>query len=130
MSCIPFLIGAFGAFFIARRVKRLIFGLEPEEISFLFKEKEATLESIRDATVTVNVEKYVTSMNRRARELFDNLHLAIGGEIKNTRLGQLIDQAIEEKCVYSNQSLLLDGQQYILDLSPIVKKKCKVSFLP
>ncbi len=123
LSCIPFLIGAFGAFFIARRVKRLIFGLEPEEISFLFEEKEATLESIRDATVTVNVEKYVTSMNRRARELFDNLHLAIGGEIKNVRLGQLIDQAIEEQCVYSNQSLLLDGQQYILDLSPIVRKK-------
>ncbi|MBV6734920.1 ATP-binding protein [Priestia megaterium] len=121
LSCIPFLIGAFGAFFIARRVKRLIFGLEPEEISFLFKEKEATLESIRDATVTVNVEKYVTSMNRRARELFG--HLQIGGEIKNARLGQLIDQAIEKQRVYSNQSLVLDGQQYILDLSPIVRKK-------
>ncbi len=122
LSIIPLIVGVMGALLIARRVKKLIFGLEPEEISFLFKEKEATLESIRDATVTVNIEERVTSMNKRARELFDDHQLVLGGIIKNEYLSDLIKEVIRKKDSQTNKNLLLGHQLYVLDLSPILKE--------
>lgn len=122
LSMIPLIIGIGGAFLIARRIKKLIFGLEPEEISFLFKEKEATLESIRDATITVTIEKQITSMNKRARELFDEQQLHVGSIIDNAHLKKYIDDVIITKESKFNKKLLLDQQLYVLDASPIVKE--------
>lgn len=122
LSLIPLIAGVIGAIFIARRVKKLIFGLEPEEISLLFKEKEATLESIRDATVTVDTEEKITSMNKRARELFHDHQLVVGGKIKNEHLSELIKEVIKKRTEQTNKNLLLGHHLYVLDLSPILEQ--------
>ncbi|WP_370643017.1 ATP-binding protein [Sporosarcina sp. ACRSM] len=123
LSIIPLVFGIGGAILIARRLKKLTFGLEPEEISYLFKEKEATLESIRDATITVNNSKQITSMNKRARELFGNQHLSVGMTIHHRQLTTTIDQVVDKKESTYNQKLLLDQQLYVVDASPIIKKE-------
>lgn len=41
-------IGIAGALLIAKEVKRVIFGLEPQEISSLYEEKRVILETIRE----------------------------------------------------------------------------------
>lgn len=123
LSILLLMIGITGAILIARRVKKLIFGLEPEEISFIFKEKEATLESIRDAIVAVNMEHKVISMNKRARELFQEDQLAIGGKIQNVRVKEIIQQVIDKREGQTNQNIILGHQLYVLDLSPILEKK-------
>lgn len=120
LAIIPLIVGIGGAILIARRLKKLIFGLEPEEISFLFTEKEATLESIRDATITVNIERKITSMNKRARELFNDQQLIVGSVITDQQLEKYIDEAIETKGAYTNKKLLFNQQLFILDASPIV----------
>ncbi|WP_419961190.1 ATP-binding protein [Psychrobacillus sp. BM2] len=120
LAIIPLIVGIGGAILIARRLKKLIFGLEPEEISFLFTEKEATLESIRDATITVNIERKITSMNKRARELFNDQQLIVGSVITDQQLEKHIDEAIETKGAYTNKKLLFNQQLFILDASPIV----------
>ncbi|MEI4768949.1 sensor histidine kinase [Psychrobacillus sp. FJAT-51614] len=120
LAIIPLIVGIGGAILIARRLKKLTFGLEPEEISFLFTEKEATIESIRDATITVNNEKRITSMNKRARELFDEQQLIIGSVITDNQLESYINDAIETKGSFMNKKLMLDQQFYVLDTSPIV----------
>lgn len=120
LAIIPLILGIGGAILIARRLKKLIFGLEPEEISFLFTEKEATLESIRDATITVNIKRKITSMNKRARELFNDQQLIVGSVITDQQLEKYIDEAIETKGAYTNKKLLFNQQLFILDASPIV----------
>lgn len=121
LSIIPLFLGIAGAVMIARRLKKLTFGLEPEEISYLFKEKEATLESILDATITVDNEKKITSMNRRARELLGNHRLSVEKIIDQHQLTAYIDQVITTKQSANNKKLLLDQQFYVLDASPILK---------
>lgn len=120
LAIIPLLIGIGGAILIARRLKKLTYGLEPAEISFLFTEKEATLESIRDATITVNIEKKITSMNRRARELFHDEQLIVGSIIADNQLEKYINEAIATKGSYTGRKLLLNEQLYVLDASPIL----------
>ncbi|MBD1382828.1 sensor histidine kinase [Bacillus sp. IB182487] len=117
------LIGFSGAILIARRVKKLIFNLEPEEISFLFKEKEATIESIRDATVAVNKQYEVTSMNKRARELLRDDQIETGGKIVNTRLIKMIESIIQTRKSLINQKFLFGHQLYTVDASPILLKE-------
>lgn len=119
LAIIPLIIGFCGAILIARRLKKLTFGLEPEEISFIFKEKEATLESITDATITVNTDKKITSMNKRARELFYSEPLMINSIIKEGRLNFYIDEVIESNQSQTNKKLLIDKNLYVLDASPI-----------
>ncbi|MGE7666386.1 ATP-binding protein [Ureibacillus composti] len=119
LAIIPLFIGLIGALLIARRLKKLTFGLEPEEISFMFKEKEATLESIPDATITVNRDKKITSMNKRARELFNNESLMIDSVITDLRLNYYIDEVIKSNQSQINKKLLISKNLYVLDTSPI-----------
>lgn len=119
LAIIPLILGIGGAVLIARRLKRLIFGLEPEEISFLFTEKEATLESIRDATITINIDRKITSMNKRARELFND-QLKVGSSIPDQQLENYINEAIETNGDYTNRKLLLNQQIFVVDASPIL----------
>lgn len=115
-------IGMIGAILLARRVKKLIFNLEPEEISFLFKEKEATIESIRDATVAFNKNYVITSINKRARELLKGDQDEIGGKVVDTRLIKIIDYVIQTKQSLINQKFLFGHQLYMVDAAPIIQK--------
>ncbi|WP_050183095.1 ATP-binding protein [Domibacillus robiginosus] len=112
------LFGITGAVTIAKRVKKLIFNLEPEEISFLFKEKEATLESIRDATIAVNNNQKITSINKRARNLLEG-QISDEGKITNSRLVRMAESIIEQKESIVRQRLLFEHQLYVADGAPI-----------
>ncbi|MDN3648443.1 sensor histidine kinase [Reinekea marina] len=57
------------AIVIARRLKREIFGLEPEEIARKFQEQEATLQSVVEGIIAINKDGIVTTFNRRAIEM-------------------------------------------------------------
>lgn len=117
------LVGIAGAIFISKRVKRLIFNLEPEEISFLFKEKEATLESIRDATVAFDKYGKVTSINKRARELLRYDHIEEGSKMVHSRLNKIIESVMTTKQDLINQRVMFDDQLYVVDAAPITEEQ-------
>ncbi|WP_396134907.1 ATP-binding protein [Brevibacillus nitrificans] len=117
-SMLLLVVGIVGAIIIARRVKRLIFGLEPEEISFLFTEKTAILESIRDATVAVDMQGRVVSMNKRARALLQE-DLTLGKPISSPQIRDII-HTINRNTQDMNQKILLGHEIFITDYSPIL----------
>ncbi|WP_375192228.1 ATP-binding protein [Marinobacter sp.] len=65
------LVTILSAIVIAGRFKRAIFGLEPEEIARLFREREATLQSVREGIIAINREGMITTGNRAAYETLD-----------------------------------------------------------
>jgi two-component system, CitB family, sensor kinase len=115
------LVGITGAIIISKRIKKLIFNLEPEEISFLFKEKEAALESIRDATVAVNKVGEVTSINKRARELLKFDGFEKGMRLNHSRLNSLIEYIMESQQNIVNQNVIFGHQLYLVDASLILE---------
>lgn len=117
------LVGIAGAVIISKRIKKLIFNLEPEEITYLFKEKEATLESIRDATVAVNKDGEVTSINKRARELLKHDEIEKGMRIEHSRLKALIKTVMEKHQNTVNHKIIFGDQLYLVDASPILEKQ-------
>ncbi|WML51060.1 sensor histidine kinase [Neobacillus sp. PS3-12] len=121
LALLLLLIGVIAAFLIARRIKQKLFGLEPEEISYVFKEKEAILESIRDGIIAVDKHFCVLSTNKRARELLmDNLPLD-DSIIQNTRLRDMIQEVISSKKGRNNQKVFIGDQLYVIDFSLVMQ---------
>ena len=58
-----------GSLLLARHLKRQTFGLEPEEISTLLEQREASLHGIREGTVATDLEGRITLINDEARRL-------------------------------------------------------------
>lgn len=62
-------LGVVGSLLLARHIKRQTFGLEPEEISTLLEQREASLHGIREGTVATDLEGRITLINDEARRL-------------------------------------------------------------
>ena len=63
------LIGAIGAYYLARKIKAMMFGLEPSEIASLFEQRSAILQSIREGVIAVNEKSEITLINAEAKRL-------------------------------------------------------------
>lgn len=63
------IIGVAGSIYIAKRIKNVMFGLEPEEISALYTVRNAVIESVREGIIVVNKEGIIVLVNRVAYEI-------------------------------------------------------------
>lgn len=66
---------------LVRVLKRILFGLEPYEISALFEQRQAMLQSLREGVLAVDIHGRVTMINQTAREI---LLLPSGKQTENT----------------------------------------------
>jgi len=77
------LVGSFGAFFLARKIKKIMFGMEPSEIASLLEERNAMLQSIREGIIAVSADEKITLINDEAKRL-----LRQNGELENLLLAE------------------------------------------
>lgn len=71
----------FIAVIIASRFKKAIFGLEPEQISQLFQEQTATLQSIYEGVIAINHNGIITTLNKKAIEALNLDECSVGQHI-------------------------------------------------
>lgn len=62
-------IGIIGAVYLARHIKKILFGLEPQEIATLLQERNVILNSVREGVINVNVQGIITLINQEALAL-------------------------------------------------------------
>jgi len=63
------LLGALGAMLLAGKIKKIMFGLEPEQISVLLEERSAMLQSTREGIIAVDERGCITLINQEAERL-------------------------------------------------------------
>lgn len=63
------LLSAIGSIVLARRIKRVTFGLEPGSIASLLREREALLHGIREGMIGMDTKGQITVINVEARRL-------------------------------------------------------------
>ncbi|WP_075181057.1 sensor histidine kinase [Pantoea sp. 1.19] len=63
------LVGTLGTVFLVRVLKRILFGLEPYEISALFEQRQAMLQAIKEGIIALDARGEVTLINEQARQL-------------------------------------------------------------
>ncbi|BDU70552.1 two-component system sensor histidine kinase DcuS [Geothrix oryzae] len=83
---IGFAAGILGAMYLAGRIKKILLGMEPQEISTLLQQRSAMLHSVREGIIGVNRDLVVTIVNEEALRLF-----ALAGS-----RGELVGHPVEE----------------------------------
>ncbi|MBY4837359.1 sensor histidine kinase [Pantoea sp. DY-5] len=72
--------GAIGTLVLVRVLKRILFGLEPYEISTLFEQRQAILNSLKEGVVAMDDQAQVTLVNQAARSLLNDSMGTISGD--------------------------------------------------
>jgi len=63
------LVGSLGTWVLVRILKRILFGFEPYEISSLFEQRQAMLQSLKEGVIAIDHEGRVTLINHAARKM-------------------------------------------------------------
>ncbi|MFD2925610.1 DcuS/MalK family sensor histidine kinase [Halobacillus naozhouensis] len=64
-------VGIIGALFLANRVKKVLFGLEPYEIAGIMQERNAMIESVREGILAINQNREIIIANAEATRMFE-----------------------------------------------------------
>jgi CitB family two-component system sensor histidine kinase MalK len=87
-SLIGFAGGLFGAVYVAGRIKKILLGMEPDEIARILQERNALLHSVREGVVAVDRNMAITVVNEEASRLFTRA--GIGGNLVGRNLDELL----------------------------------------
>ena len=63
------ILGVSGAVLLARRLKRMMLGMEPDEIACLLEERSAMLQSAKEGIIAVDANGCITLINKEASRL-------------------------------------------------------------
>ncbi|WP_306590630.1 DcuS/MalK family sensor histidine kinase [Geothrix sp. 21YS21S-4] len=69
-GAVGFAAGILGAMYLAGRIKGILMGMEPQEISTVLQQRNAMLHSVREGVLGVNRDLVVTIVNEEALRLF------------------------------------------------------------
>lgn len=92
------LAGILGAIFLAKRIKKFTFGMEPFELAKLLEERNAILSSIREGVIAIDKNENITMVNKAAYELFQ----------KTAVCDDLIGKKVEEAVPHSRMQFVLN----------------------
>jgi len=121
VTAIGLLMSVIAAVSIANYFKRSIFGLEPEQIAQLFKERNATLESVREGIIALDSGGRITTFNRAAVDtlgLQDAMPLA-GRHITEVLPTNTMLETLASRQPLYDQEIRHYGQPIVVNRIPI-----------
>lgn len=116
------LVGTLGALLLARKIKKVLLGLEPFEIANLWQQRNAMLESVREGILAVDKDGKVIAANSAALQIFE--HAGIYGEpvgknidhfLPNSKLPHVVETGEAEY----DQERHLNGVTWVSNRVPI-----------
>jgi len=129
---IPFIIlglilGVIAATLLSSNIKKSIFGLEPEEIALILKEKEAVIESVKEGILAVNKNGIVTLFNKAAGEILELTQEDIGRHITNLSYANKISEVLKAGKYYENIEMKVrPGLTILCKYNPLKNDKDEV----
>lgn len=114
-------LGLVAAIFIAKGVKWVIFGLEPSEIAYMFQERSALLESIREGIISTGADGRIKLVNEAA---IKTLNLQNREELEGNHLSYLFPDLDATHILttgepVSDREFILSGIPIIVNAEPV-----------
>jgi two-component system, CitB family, sensor histidine kinase DctS len=111
--------GGWGAWLLARHIKKQMFQLEPHEIARLLVERTEAFNAMHEGIVAIDMEETITIFNNKAKEMLGIEGDVVGKKIRDvlpdTRLPEIIEL---EKPIY-NQDLQIRNLAIVSNRIPI-----------
>ncbi|MBT2733244.1 sensor histidine kinase [Bacillus sp. ISL-7] len=123
------LVGIIGALLIARGMKRSILGLEPDEITHLYQENKAVLESVKEGIVAVNLDGTITMVNQKAIHMLQwpNEKKVLGENILEISPYSPLLEIIENGKAVFDKEFFLNDEFFIANYLPIRDEKGNIT---
>jgi sensor histidine kinase regulating citrate/malate metabolism len=114
-------LGLVAAIFIAKAVKWVIFGLEPAEIAYMFQERTALLESIREGIISTDADGRISMVNEAALK---TLRLKDRQELEGHHLNTFFPDLDAGRILgtgepVSDREFILGGIPIIVNVEPV-----------
>ena len=116
------LVGIIGALLLARRIKNIMFGLEPKEIAKMLEERSTMLQSVREGILAIDNDSRITLANAAALRLLyragilgDPVGEKIADCIPNTLMTNVLETGREEV----DQELDMFGITLVTNIIPL-----------
>ncbi|PWW02652.1 sensor histidine kinase [Mangrovibacter plantisponsor] len=117
------LISAIGIWCLVRMLKRILFGLEPYEISTLFEQRQAMLQSIKEGVIAVDDQAHVNLINQTARQLLRDTSTAdapLPGHISDSQpLIATLREVLRTGKPLRDQEITLNGRVLLSNTVPV-----------
>lgn len=118
--------GIIGAIIVARKVKTIMFGMEPYEIATLLNERSAMLESTKEGILAVDQNGRIKLANAEAKRLFKKMGInesPIDQDVSTLLPNSRLKQVIETKKPLNDRDVRINGLELVFNEVPIHLKK-------
>lgn len=116
-------VGLLGVLMLVRRLKTILLGLEPHEISSLFEQRQAILDSVKEGVIAVDADARVTLINQAAQQLLleTAIKAPVSGEPmpENALLLRSLREALHEGKARYDEELNVRGRIMIGNTVPV-----------
>ena len=125
MTAFGLSVGILGAIYLARHVKKILFGLEPEAIAAMLQERNIILDSVREGVITIDDKGMITLVNIEAENLLKDASIVdtdvlVGKHIKDVLKNIQFDSILNEGRIITNAGVKLGDTLFIITSVPLI----------
>jgi two-component system, CitB family, sensor histidine kinase CitS len=116
------ILGIIGGIYLTNNIRKDTLGLEPHEISSLFRERNAILSSIKEGIIAINEKGLITMINISASDMLNvsEKHF-MNQHIRDILPNVKIDNVLKTGQEIHNVEQLLHDKTYIFNFIPIIE---------
>ncbi|WP_032123230.1 ATP-binding protein [Clostridium amazonitimonense] len=120
-------IGVIGAWLLSTNIKNTIYGLEPKEIAWILKEREAILEDMDEGIIAINNKGYIILLNKNARNILRLKEDFKGKNISDLRYKGRFLEVLENKIAIKNlEERLWEDIIILSSYEPLIDNKGEI----
>lgn len=128
MTLIGLLVGIAGAMYLARHIKRVLFGLEPEAIAALLQERNVLLNSVREGVLDINSKGIITLVNTEAKNLLSQASIEDTDKLVGRKAKEILnkinfDDIIKNGKVLSDAGAKIGNTVFVITAVPLMLDK-------
>lgn len=119
------LVGIIGAILLARHIKKILFGLEPSEISKILEERNTMLQSVKEGIIAIDKNAQITLINNEARRLIEKSGMKeefIGKDISKYMPNSRIKEVLQTGVAQFDEEQSLHGITIVTNRVPLYVK--------
>lgn len=125
MTAVGLSVGIFGAIYLAGRVKKILFGLEPEAIAAMLQERNIILDSVREGVITIDDKGIITLVNIEAEILLEDAKIfganeLVGKSIKDVIKNMAVDSILDEGKIITNATIKIGDTLFVTTSVPLM----------
>ncbi len=120
------LVGTLGTWALVYALKRIMLGFEPYEISDLFEQRHAMLQSIKEGVIAVDADAHIQVINQEAKRMFTQQvsleTLLAGNDVANWPMLASLQQVLISGIPRRDEEISFQGRLLLTNTVPIVTK--------